>query len=126
MPRREIIVRLEDMRKAAIGLQTMMDEIKTEENFLASLAYKMAFERSFEIIGEALYHIRKERPEVMVTHMNKIIGLRHIIAHDYYEINHEILWEVAENKLMTLYGEVLKLIDTENIRLFGTSSPEID
>lgn len=126
MPKREIIVRLEDISKGVESLAIMIGEIKTHDDFMASLAYKMAFERAFEIIGEALYHIRKERPEVSVSDMNKIIGLRHIIAHDYYQINHEVLWGVANNKLGILKEEINQLINEENIRLFGTTNPTLE
>ncbi|MEW6235814.1 MAG: HepT-like ribonuclease domain-containing protein [Candidatus Omnitrophota bacterium] len=53
-------------------------------------------ERKIEIIGEAARNISKEfqihHPEIIWT---KIIGLRHLLAHEYGEIKYELLWNIA-------------------------------
>ncbi|MDO8366916.1 MAG: DUF86 domain-containing protein [Saprospiraceae bacterium] len=56
--------------------------------------------RNFEIIGEAANRIEErlhsEFPEV---EWRRIIGLRHRIAHDYFGIDYNIIWEIRETKL---------------------------
>jgi uncharacterized protein with HEPN domain len=126
MPKREVIVRLEDIKQFITEIESNVAQIQTFANYTASNLYKMAFERAFELIGEALYHIRKERPDIVITDMQKIIGLRHIIAHAYYEVEHERLWVVATKYLPVLKEEVEHWINEENIRLFGTTNPNLD
>lgn len=126
MPKREIIVWLEDARKVITEVEGMMAEIKTFSAYANSSLYQRAFERAFEIIGEALYQVRKERPAIIVTDLNKVIALRHIIAHAYYEVSHERIWSYAEGNLTMLKEEIQDLIDQENIKLFGTSNPKLD
>ena len=67
--------------------------------------------KNFEIIGEAAYHISDElRENAPQIEWRKIMAFRHILVHDYYKINLEIVWNAKENKLDELRGEVLKLI----------------
>ena len=82
MPKRDLIVRLDDIDKMIANLQVMQKDIVSEEQFFGSNAYKLAFERAFEIIGEALYQIRKDFNPEGITDVDKIISLRHLLAHE--------------------------------------------
>ena len=52
-----------------------------------------AVTHNVQIIGEAVYKILIEK-------------MRHILVHDYYQINFEILWDILKNDLPTLKGQV--------------------
>lgn len=71
-----------------------------------------AVERKFEIIGEALSRIGHSNPDVLaeITHYERIIGFRNIIAHGYDVVDVEIVWEAIKDYLPTLLGEVKKLL----------------
>jgi uncharacterized protein with HEPN domain len=127
MPKREIIVRLEDARQLIVEIEVILIEVKTFERYSTSRLYQLALERAFELIGESLFQIRKEREDVAISDLNKIIGLRHlIIAHEYYEVEHERLWSFATKHLQLLKKEIITLIDEENLKLFGTINPQLD
>lgn len=61
------------------------------------------FTRHLQIIGEAARlipeDIRKLAPDVPWT---KMIGMRHILVHDYFRIDTEIVWQVVSNELPLL------------------------
>lgn len=126
MPKRDLIVRLEDIRKIIIELDHLVTSVQTGEAFMEKSIYKLAMERIFQIIGEALFQINKDFPEVHFTDAQKIIGLRHILAHDYFRISHDTLWNAYFMNIPILRKEVNTLIDKENLRLFGTIDPALD
>jgi uncharacterized protein with HEPN domain len=64
---------------------------------------RLAIERRIEIIGEAA---RRISPEFQQAHpeipWRKIIAQRHVLAHDYGEIQDDILWSVGTMNLPEL------------------------
>jgi len=42
--------------------------------------------------------------------MGDIIGMRHILVHDYYQISDEIIWATIETDLDPLKKEILKFL----------------
>lgn len=62
--------------------------------------------RNLEIIGEAIKNIpekiRHRYPEV---EWKKISGLRDILAHEYFGIDTEIIWDIIRNKVPELEKE---------------------
>jgi uncharacterized protein with HEPN domain len=56
--------------------------------------------RNLEIIGEAAKHIsadlRKQLPDIL---WRKAAGLRDMLAHAYFGIDNDILWDVVQNKV---------------------------
>ncbi|RLD42465.1 MAG: DUF86 domain-containing protein [Bacteroidetes bacterium] len=56
--------------------------------------------RNFEIIGEASKsiptHIKNNYPEIP---WKKMYGLRNLIAHEYFGIDYEMIWEIAKKNL---------------------------
>jgi uncharacterized protein with HEPN domain len=72
--------------------------------------------RHLQIIGEAA---RKLPPEIKERHpevpWSKIIGMRHILTHHYFDIDVEVVWAVVENDLPELnkqIQEILKQLET--------------
>lgn len=123
MPKRDLIVRLEDIRINIEQLIKFAASLDSEDAYDKSLIHKLAFERIFQVIGEALFQITKDFPNVQITDARKIIGLRHVLAHDYFKINHHILWMSIKNDIPGLRKEIIELIDKENLRLFGNEHP---
>lgn len=88
MPKRDLIVRLDDIEKMIARIQEMQKEIVSLEHFLRSNAFQPAFERGFDVMGEALYQIRKDFNPGGIKNIDKIISLRHLLAHDYFKVDH--------------------------------------
>jgi len=68
--------------------------------------------RNLEIIGEAVKNIptvvRNKYPDV---EWKKIAGLRDILAHEYFGVDVDVLWDIVKNKLPALKEKILKIIE---------------
>lgn len=82
------------------------------QDFSKDEVTQFAIIKNFEIIGEASYHLtdelRKANPAV---EWRKIMAFRHILVHDYYQINLEIVWKAKENKLEELNGQIKNIME---------------
>jgi uncharacterized protein with HEPN domain len=65
------------------------------------------FVRHRQIIGEAAYalprEVRDHQPDIPWT---EIIGMRHILVHDYFVIDTNIVWDAIERDLPNLKSKV--------------------
>ena len=63
--------------------------------------------RNLEIIGEAAKIISEERRQ-KYPHVKwrKIAGFRDIVAHNYFGVSDEIVWDVVQNEIPTLLESV--------------------
>ena len=57
------------------------------------------FVRHLQIIGEAVRALPQDvRDRASNVPWSKIVGMRHILVHDYFEIDQEAVWDVAEDR----------------------------
>jgi uncharacterized protein with HEPN domain len=84
---------------------------KTFPDFQQERGLQLVVERELEIIGEALARLRRDHPNLAdhVHDIHKIVGLRNVLAHGYDVLEHEILWDIVENKIPTLKRDVQML-----------------
>jgi uncharacterized protein with HEPN domain len=70
--------------------------------------------RNLEIIGEAAKHIsenlRKQLPDI---EWRKAAGLRDMLAHAYFGIDNDILWDVVQNKVPQLATTISVFLDKQ-------------
>ena len=72
---------------------------------------QFAIIKNFEIIGEAAYQLPKDlRASNDKIEWRKVIAFRHILVHDYYQVNTEIIWKAIENKLPDMKTEIENMI----------------
>jgi len=76
--------------------------------------------RNLEIIGEAAKHISDDlRAQMPNIEWRKIAGMRDMLAHDYFGIDNDILWDVVQNKIPELAETVHAFLqdrdNTENV-----------
>ena len=68
--------------------------------------------RNFEILGEAARHVPKHiqdsHPEVPWKEMQK---MRHVLVHDYYMVNLDIVWSAIQNDLPPLIAPLEHLLE---------------
>ncbi len=106
-----------DPRKLCEDVLQAVDEIqsfsrgKTFEDFQGDRTLQLIVEREFEIIGEALARLRRDHPTLAdrIKDIDKIIGLRNVLAHGYDVLEYAILWDVVENKVPILKRDILDL-----------------
>ena len=69
-----------------------------------------AVERRLCIVGEALNKAAKLNPQLDVSNRDKIIGLRHLLVHDYDRSDDSIIWTILQKHLPILKREVELLL----------------
>ena len=69
--------------------------------------------RNIQIIGEAASRISKEfrdaHPEI---EWPGIIGMRHRLVHDYFEVEEKLVWRVIETKLPEFHEQLKKILES--------------
>ena len=70
-----------------------------------------ALERRIEIIGEAARGLsealRDAHPEIP---WKKIMATRHILAHEYYDVDRDILWRIATIHIPEMVSQITPLV----------------
>jgi len=102
-------------------LQHILDAIKkalefTEnvgfDEYVANTLLKYAVVKCVEIIGEASYKLTKEfrgqHPEI---EWDKIIAMRHILVHGYYQTEDKFVWDTVKKSLPHLKEQIKKIFE---------------
>ena len=79
-----------DVMEAINNLESFTSNITL--NKLEEVKFKWAVERGISIIGEALYKANKIKKDLAISNLKNIIGMRHIVFHDYDMIEAERLY----------------------------------
>lgn len=103
-----------------VYLRHILDAIEQVEDYLRGVSSDQfmqtrivqdAVVRRLEIIGEASRNVSGEfqqaHPEVP---WGQIIGLRNRIIHAYFNVNLQIVWEIAKNDLPPLKQELRRIL----------------
>jgi len=104
---------LERIRHMAEAINDILEfaENKTFEDFISTKILKHAVYRNFTILGEAANLLTKEfKEENDMIEWHKIIGMRHVLVHGYYEADDTIVWQTVMEDLPKL-REMLKNIE---------------
>ena len=103
---------LHDIRVAAERIGSFTQE-KDFTSYGMDEMLRSAVERQFEIIGEALNRLSKINPDLVgrVSEYQRIIAFRNILIHGYAQVDDRLVWSVVEEKLQTLLGEVIRLLE---------------
>ena len=88
-------VRIQHISECITEIEEAVDEYSFE-SFVEDHIRRIAVVKWLEIIGEAASHVSQEARK-MNAHIewSKMIGLRHIVVHEYFGINYEVIWEAA-------------------------------
>ncbi|RPH55472.1 MAG: DUF86 domain-containing protein [Chloroflexi bacterium] len=83
---------------------TLKDLIHDDRTFDAIL-------RNLEIIGEAVKHVSDEtQARYPAVKWRKIGDFRNIVAHEYFGVSDEIVWDVIENEIPPLLRQTKTIL----------------
>lgn len=86
---------------------------KAVAEFNSDLLIRSAVERQLEILGEALNRLRRDDADTAarVSDLDKIVGMRNIIAHEYGDIDDEIVQRAVTTNVPALIPVLGELVD---------------
>jgi uncharacterized protein with HEPN domain len=104
---------LYDIQEAA-SLAEKFSAGKTFEQYQQDQMLRLAVERVFAIVGEALLQLKRiDSPLAeQISDLRSIIAFRNILVHAYAQIDDRIVWGVVQPKLPVLIHEVAALMET--------------
>lgn len=71
--------------------------------------------RNLEIIGEAAGRLQETvKAAASDIEWRKIVGLRNILAHEYFGVSLPVVWDILETKLGSLETACRKLLEEES------------
>jgi uncharacterized protein with HEPN domain len=85
-----------------LSLKTFSSDVKTFDAVI----------RNLEIIGEATKRVPEEiRLRYPDVEWKRIAGLRDILAHEYFGVDTEIIWDIIQNKLPVLEKQIMQMLE---------------
>jgi uncharacterized protein with HEPN domain len=110
MPR-DYRVYLRDILEAIANVEEFVGNMPRSE-FEGDKKTLHAVVRNLEVIGEAVKgvppEVRDRYPEVP---WQRIAGLRDILIHHYFGIDIDIVWDILQNKLPELKGQIQAILE---------------
>ncbi|MBA2272552.1 MAG: DUF86 domain-containing protein [Actinobacteria bacterium] len=84
-----------------------------EAEFKSSTLIQDAVVRQLEIIGEAVRNLEANllSREAAIPWSN-VVGMRHMLAHGYYQIDADVVWDTVSSDLEELQAAVQRLSRT--------------
>jgi uncharacterized protein with HEPN domain len=97
----------------AIGLIRSYVEGFSKEDFLADRRTQQAVILNIVVIGEAASKLADEYPEFVTRYpqvqWNSMRGMRNRMAHGYFDINLDIVWDTIQQSIPVLAQQIQKI-----------------
>ncbi len=114
MSKREPIVSLMDILDEINNIELFVKDIFSFEEFQTNKLVFYATIKALENIGEAVKNLPKNVKQKYDYSWKEIAGFRDIIAHEYFGVDKEIVWDVIQTELVGLKKAVYNLIEQIN------------
>lgn len=106
MPR-DVKLYLSDILQAIQDIEQYSASAKDFEEFSGSAMRVHAILYNLEIIGEAAKNIPASmKKKYSYVEWRKMVGLRDIVAHEYFGVSLEIIWGVIKNNLSVVKEQI--------------------
>ena len=98
---------LKDAFDSCVLLLTFKETLESFKDYSeSSTLVKDGILRRLSIIGEALFQANKLTKAIEITDIKKIIGLRHIIIHDYDKLDDNMVYQILLKNIAPLKIEL--------------------
>ena len=104
----DILIAIDKIKRYIKNTQNADELLKNELIYDAVL-------RELTIIGEAVNYLIKH--SILPSSYRKIVDFRNIIAHVYFSISHEIVWEIITKKIYILENDLINFSNKNKIKL---------
>jgi uncharacterized protein with HEPN domain len=113
MQKRDKKVYLKDIIDAGTELLQLEKDAVDAQSFLSNNYYYRTAERLFQIIGESIYKLNNLDRKIPISDKEQIMGLRHLIVHDYDRVDYSRLWLFIKMYLRPLIEEIRLILEQE-------------
>ncbi len=111
--------RLRDILEATAAIERYLDRGRAA--FEHDELLQVWFVRHLQIIGEAARALPEEvRAMAPAVEWPKIIGMRNVLVHGYFEIDQDIVWEAVNRDVPALKASIEELLCSLEERGYGT------
>lgn len=111
---RDTILYLEDIALSMKRVQEYIQGLSFQQ-FKWDFKTVDAVIRNFEIIGEASKNLPRElKDKYSNIPWEEMYRLRNRISHEYFGIDHEILWDIATKHLPKNFSDILIVLEIES------------
>ncbi len=111
--KRNIKLYLQDIQESILAIEEYTHDI-AEDEFYSNRQLQDAIVRRLEIIGEAVKNIdadfRDKYPQIP---WKKVAGMRDVVAHEYFGVKLDRVWDVVRNDLPRLKKEIFEIMEKE-------------
>jgi uncharacterized protein with HEPN domain len=115
MPHRKWGLRIRDILASIERIKEYTRNLDFEQ-FRSDTKTFDAVVRNLEIIGEASVHVPEEivadHPEIPWQDMR---AMRNVLAHEYFGINENIVWDTIQNDLLPLVTQLKSVLEKEGV-----------
>lgn len=112
--KRNVKLYLQDIWESTLAIEEYIQNL-AEDEFYSNRQVQDAIIRRLEIIGEAVKNVdddfRNKYPQIP---WKKIAGMRDIIAHEYFGVKLERVWDVVRKDLPHIKQQMLLIMEKEN------------
>ncbi len=82
-------------------------------SFLSNSMMRFASIKQIEIVGEAANYITQEtKDQFSDIEWRQITGMRHILVHEYFGIDANLVWQIIINDIPVLKSSIEKIYST--------------
>ncbi len=114
---RDYLIRLRDMLAAATKARAYATGIPDAATLAGNQQVQDAVMFNLFILGEAAKGIPADvRARYTTIQWRGIAGLRDVLAHEYFGVDHEVVWDVIANELPGLIDQLAEIIANEELR----------
>lgn len=122
MRERDVFLVLDQMLQASRNATSFIEGMDVQE-FLADTRTQQAVAMSLVILGEAATRLKREHPnlpaELPELPLQQMVGLRNRIAHGYYDLDFQIIWQTVITDVAELCRRLELIYEAAGERLGG-------